>query len=195
MYAHNNPVRYTDYLGLGAEDEVKSDEEKKKKEEEEKKKKEEEEKKKEEQKKEDEKNKEQEKKDEETSNDEENVEQATLDIPIVLIGFRVGQITVSAASIAATIMTSMIFFSGDTRISNERSEYFPPPKVLPGFPDAERVPNKGRARWRTKDGDILEWDYQHGEVEVYNRQGKHQGSKKPDGTDPKPAVPGRTTRK
>jgi RHS repeat-associated protein len=54
LYAHNNPVRYTDYLGLGAEDEVDKDKDKdKKKEDEEKKKKVEENKKKEEKKKDD----------------------------------------------------------------------------------------------------------------------------------------------
>lgn len=61
LYAHNNPVRYTDYLGLGAEDEVdkgknKEDEEKKKKEEEEKKRKEEEKKEREKKKEEEKKN-------------------------------------------------------------------------------------------------------------------------------------------
>ena len=73
-YALNNPVRYTDYLGLGAEDQVDKDKEKdkKKKEEEDKKKKEEE------QKKEAEKKKEQEKKDKEkkenANESEENTE-------------------------------------------------------------------------------------------------------------------------
>ena len=51
-----------------------------------------------------------------------------------------------------------------------------------------------RARWKTPEGEILEWDYQHGEVEVYDKKGKHKGSKKPDGTGGKPAVPGRKTR-
>ena len=35
-------------------------------------------------------------------------------------------------------------------------KYTPPPKELKGFPDAKRVPNKGRARWKTKEGKILE---------------------------------------
>ena len=41
----------------------------------------------------------------------------------------------------------------------------------------------------------LEWDYQHGEVEIYDKQRRHKGSKKPYGSNPKPAVPDRKTRK
>ncbi|TYR37429.1 endonuclease [Sphingobacterium phlebotomi] len=66
------------------------------------------------------------------------------------------------------------------------------PKKLDGFPDAKRVPNKGRARWKTSDGKILEWDKQHGDVEVYNKKGKHLGSARPNtGEMYKPPVPGR----
>ena len=73
--------------------------------------------------------------------------------------------------------------------------YTPPPKTLPGFPDATRVPNKGRARWRDAEGDILEWDSQHGEVEVYDKRGKHKGVADPNtGGIIKPPVSGRTTR-
>jgi len=32
-----------------------------------------------------------------------------------------------------------------------------------------------RRRWKTDDGIILEWDYQHGTVEAYNRRGRHIG--------------------
>jgi len=72
--------------------------------------------------------------------------------------------------------------------------YTPPPKELPGFPEAQRVPNKSRARWKNGD-DILEWDSQHGDVEVYNKQGKHQGSADPStGQMVKPKVKGRKTR-
>ncbi|MCW8309661.1 hypothetical protein K7A41_00295 [Sphingobacterium sp. InxBP1] len=70
----------------------------------------------------------------------------------------------------------------DSETSNGGSntlKYTPPPKELTGFPDAKRVPNKGRDRWKTKDGKILEWDSQHWDVEVYNKQGKHQGSADP----------------
>ena len=34
----------------------------------------------------------------------------------------------------------------------------------------------GRKRWRSTDGSrLFEWDSQHGEIEVYNRRGKHLG--------------------
>lgn len=57
----------------------------------------------------------------------------------------------------------------------------PAPKKLPGFPDAEKVKSKdpNRTRWRNPDGKILEWDKRHGDVEVYNKQGKHLGSARP----------------
>jgi len=75
-------------------------------------------------------------------------------------------------------------------------KYTPPPKNLKGFPGAKRVPNKGRARWKDSDGRTLEWDSQHGDVEVYDRQGRHQGSADPEtGRMTKNPVPGRTTRK
>jgi hypothetical protein len=32
-----------------------------------------------------------------------------------------------------------------------------------------------RRRWKDDDGTILEWDYQHGTVEVYNPRGRHIG--------------------
>ncbi|WP_222933882.1 colicin E3/pyocin S6 family cytotoxin [Amniculibacterium sp. G2-70] len=70
----------------------------------------------------------------------------------------------------------------------------PAPKKLPGFPDAEKVKSKdpNRTRWRNPDGKILEWDKQHGDVEIYNKNGKHQGSARPEtGEIYKPPVPGR----
>lgn len=87
-------------------------------------------------------------------------------------------------------------FKNNDPIPSTTVIYSPPPRVLPGFPDAERVPNNGRARWKLTDGKILEWDSQHGDVEVYNKQGKHQGSADPNtGEMTKNPVPGRTTRK
>jgi RHS repeat-associated protein len=79
-------------------------------------------------------------------------------------------------------MTSKDLYSG----------YTPPPKTLPGFPDAKRLkPTGGRKRWRLPDGDIIEWDSQHGEVERYNPRGKHVGVWDKDGNQIKDPVPGR----
>ena len=62
------------------------------------------------------------------------------------------------------------------------------PKTLPGYPDAERVRKKGgRTRWEEGTGrkkKILEWDGQHGRVEVYDRKGKHLGEFDPDTREP-----------
>jgi Cytotoxic len=60
----------------------------------------------------------------------------------------------------------------------------PPPGVLPGFPGTRpgraKTPVRGggqlRKRWVLPSGEILEWDYQHGEVEKYNKRGKHLGA-------------------
>ena len=73
--------------------------------------------------------------------------------------------------------------------------YIPPPKDgLPGFPGAERdKPKGGRPRWKLPNGDIGEWDGQHGEVEVYNPRGKHKDVWDKDGQKIKPPVPGRKT--
>jgi len=61
--------------------------------------------------------------------------------------------------------------------------YTPPPRDgLPGFPDAERVkPKGGRPRWRLPNGDIIEWDGQHRELERYNRNGHPKGVYTPEG--------------
>lgn len=61
--------------------------------------------------------------------------------------------------------------------------YVPPPEddVLPAFPEARRVksktpfPGRRRRRWKTPDGTIYEWDYQHGNVEAYSPRGVHLG--------------------
>ena len=70
--------------------------------------------------------------------------------------------------------------------------YTPPPRILPGFPGARKVkPRTGRTRWKDTNGDILEWDGQHSEVEVYDKRGKHKHVTNPDGEIIKPGVPGR----
>ncbi|WP_114862146.1 colicin E3/pyocin S6 family cytotoxin [Azospirillum brasilense] len=83
-------------------------------------------------------------------------------------------------------------------------QYHAPPKNLPAFPDAEvvnpKTPVKGggklRKRWKDSNGDIYEWDYQHGTVERYNKEGKHKGEFNPKtGEQTKPANPGRKVEK
>jgi RHS repeat-associated protein len=77
--------------------------------------------------------------------------------------------------------------------------YKPPPQRLPAFPDAKPTkrktpfPGGKRQRWVDGDGNIYEWDYQHGTVEKYDRKGRHQGEFDPDtGRQLKPANPQRT---
>lgn len=58
--------------------------------------------------------------------------------------------------------------------------YHRAPKKLAKFPDAIKVRHKGhRHRWESKTR-IYEWDYQHGKVEVYDKQGNHLGEYDPD---------------
>ncbi len=71
-----------------------------------------------------------------------------------------------------------------------KPSYTPPPKDLPD--GAERLkPKGGRPRYRLPDGNIIEWDGQHGEWERYNPRGKHTGVLSPDGELIKDPVPGR----
>ncbi len=77
---------------------------------------------------------------------------------------------------------------------NDKDEagYNAPPRSLPGFPDSQKVkPKNFRTRWRLPDGDLLEWDGQHGELERYNPKGKHKGVYSPEGDRIGDAVPGR----
>lgn len=61
--------------------------------------------------------------------------------------------------------------------------YRPAPEELLAFPDTYPVPSKTsvkgggkrRARWLDSSGKIYEWDYMHGTVEQYTKQGKHLG--------------------
>ncbi|AZD23024.1 Colicin E3 [Pseudomonas chlororaphis subsp. aurantiaca] len=80
--------------------------------------------------------------------------------------------------------------------------YHRAPDVLPAFPDAVSVRPKSfvqgggskRDRWKDSKGRIYEWDYQHGAVEIYDKQGKHLGEFNAEtGKQTKPAKPGRTT--
>lgn len=61
------------------------------------------------------------------------------------------------------------------------------------FSDCEAIgaPN-GEKRWRSKDGkSIYTWDSLHGEIEVFNKRGRHLGVLNPDGVYIKDAVKGR----
>jgi Cytotoxic len=70
-----------------------------------------------------------------------------------------------------------------------------PPKVLPGFPGATRVPpkafpgHKPRTRWVLQDGTFLEFDRRHGTLERFDRRGNHLGEYDIDGNLLKPANP------
>ncbi len=78
--------------------------------------------------------------------------------------------------------------------------HIPAPRDLPGFPGLVRTtpktPVRGggmlRKRWKDADGDIYEWDYQHGCVEKYNRRGVHRCEFDPvTGAQTGPADPAR----
>ena len=77
--------------------------------------------------------------------------------------------------------------------------YHPAPNALSGFPDAKIAPAKTfksggmkRKRWKVSDGRILEWDYQHGAVEMYDKRGNHLGEFNANtGEQTKPAKPTR----
>lgn len=78
--------------------------------------------------------------------------------------------------------------------------YVPSPKNLTAFPEATWAKGKTqvqgggklRPRWKDPKGNIYEWDYQHGTVEVYNKRGAHRGEFDPEtGAQTKPADPTR----
>lgn len=52
----------------------------------------------------------------------------------------------------------------------------------------------GERRWRSKDGKrVFTWDSLHGEIEVFNKRGRHLGALDAlNGNKTKSAVPGRT---
>jgi hypothetical protein len=50
----------------------------------------------------------------------------------------------------------------------------------------------GQKRWRSEDSERLyTWDSLHGEIEVFNKRGRHMGVLNPEGVLIKPAVKGR----
>ena len=79
--------------------------------------------------------------------------------------------------------------------------FFPPGdgQSLPDFPGSFRVKAKTpmpggrlRPRWKTSDGRIFEWDFQHGMVEGYDGRGRHLGEFDPNtGSARRASIPGR----
>jgi hypothetical protein len=77
--------------------------------------------------------------------------------------------------------------------------YVTPPRELKAFPTARRTRPKARGRRRRmrwiddQTGNLLEWDYQHGRVEMFDGRGHHIGEFDPDsGEQTKPADNNRT---
>ncbi|MBI4405538.1 MAG: hypothetical protein HY537_15350 [Deltaproteobacteria bacterium] len=75
-----------------------------------------------------------------------------------------------------------------------------PPAVPAAFPDLtparQKTPRPGgglRTRWKDGEGNIYEWDYQHGRLEKYDRRGNHLGEYDPNtGQQTKPLDPTRS---
>ncbi len=118
--------------------------------------------------------------------------------PLFLIPFGVGlvayDIGVNIEMTSNFIARVLEIFGVDSEVlrGKSKNDYQAPPSALPGFPGAARVPRKGRARWKTPNGDILEWDSQHGEIEVYDKRGNHKGAADPNtGKKVKPPKSGR----
>jgi hypothetical protein len=67
------------------------------------------------------------------------------------------------------------------------------PLPVPSIVDSlERLRHKGGKRWRDADGFIYEHDPLHGDLEKYDRRGRHRGSVDPvTGVVTKPAERGR----
>jgi hypothetical protein len=71
-------------------------------------------------------------------------------------------------------------FAASTGGGGNNWHYNPPPERLEAFPDAQRAKIMGRRRrWKDNDGNIYEWDSQHGAVEKYSKKGKHLGEYDP----------------
>ena len=137
-----------------------------------------------------------EKKGSDSDQTDDKTEKAT-DLPIA-IPWSIGTGEVIGQGALRILGTVSIFLTipGDTGYRSYG--YKPAPRDLPGFPGAVRVkPKAVRARWRLPNGDIAEWDSQHGEVEVYDKTGKnHKGAYDPDnGKKVKPEKKGRNTKK
>ncbi len=78
--------------------------------------------------------------------------------------------------------------------TGHRPAHLPSPRTPSRRPTQTRAIRPGRRkRWVDDEGNIYEWDYQHGAVEKYSKKGKHLGEYDAEtGTQNKP---GDSTRK
>ncbi|PSH60781.1 hypothetical protein CU100_07570 [Phyllobacterium endophyticum] len=78
---------------------------------------------------------------------------------------------------------------------NPDHKYFPAPKSadqIKGIPDLTKTdPKNDRKRFKDKDGNIYEWDYQHGTLEKFNKRGKHLGEYDPQTGEKTPGKKGK----
>ncbi|MFF3224998.1 colicin E3/pyocin S6 family cytotoxin [Nocardia suismassiliense] len=113
-------------------------------------------------------------------------------------------VTVAAGAAAIGVATDLqplleanpTQFNASTNAGGNSHKYVPPPKGgLPGFPNARPVKKVGpryRQRWKDDEGNLYEWDYQHGAVEKYSKNDKHLGEYDANsGTQNKPPEAGR----
>ncbi|MBY4128542.1 hypothetical protein HQO83_09085 [Rhodococcus fascians] len=97
-----------------------------------------------------------------------------------------------AIDVQPLLQASPTTFNANTGGTNWH--YNPPPtRDLPGIPNARPTKKLNRRRrWTDEKGNIYEWDYQHGAVEKYSRNGKHLGEYDPNtGVQTKPPDPSR----
>ncbi|MFF0818286.1 colicin E3/pyocin S6 family cytotoxin [Rhodococcus sp. NPDC003318] len=98
-----------------------------------------------------------------------------------------------AADLQPLLEANPTTFNSSTGGGGGAHNYATPPKSLSGFPNARPAKRLGhRKRWQDDKGNTYEWDYQHGAVEKYDKNGRHQGEYDPEtGAQTKPADPTR----
>jgi hypothetical protein len=109
---------------------------------------------------------------------------------------------------ALMVLDLGIIYAKSNNVADYKSVYIPKPTTeeikndnfLPDLtPAKKKTPVQGggglRPRWKDDKGKIYEWDSQHGEYEIYSKQGNHEGSYNPKTGEKKPAVKGREVEK